>query len=29
MLTFDSDVKHGAVLQTDKKRRIVINFNYN
>lgn len=29
MLTFNSCIKHGAVLQTDKKRRIVINFNYN
>jgi hypothetical protein len=28
VLIFDSQIKHCAVSQTDKKRRIVINFNY-
>jgi hypothetical protein len=28
MLIFDSQIEHAAVLQTDSKRRIVINFNY-
>jgi hypothetical protein len=28
LLIFDSQIKHAAVLQTDTKRRIVINFNY-
>jgi hypothetical protein len=28
ILIFDSQIEHAAILQTDTKRRIVINFNY-